>query len=474
MLSVSSIQNKTQEDSKTEEVPLSLVKINENIIDRILNISDEMYLQFGRVCDFEILDLTKIKSFLPKKMIQKFDKACTNISFTFTLNYALSKLINAINNEKEDDDRILETRLNSIANCAVHELSAWFKEQLSSAGVSNVAELILKSSKISSYKELAEQRYLSDPENLRRRKTIELEILTLYSFNSEEWKTIAEYWEWAQHTENGWKEHWNIENKSKDLFSHTLSKFAEILETFEKEDKAKIYGRVYALGQDLANQLAMAREEKPGIVSDYFYVKGKMIIDLVLHRELRKYMQLEFDKTKEIVKLFGPLNKNRCLRKVEHRENSIKYWERAAEETKAIALNKKENSGTVQFSELANQFQQKALKLFDKNKKSLQKLAQRNTWDWAYKTIKVTDDTFELTLNKCKETPCEKKFFASSKIAWGQTFLDTSAIEGLNVDRDISTNLNQIPDPISYFANLIKVRDEERLQLQEGIQINEL
>lgn len=488
---ISSLPTRNQEEENTD--PLPMIPANqqmislpmESLIDRIANLHEEMYLHLGRTCHFEAFNPNEIKNIFPKKGIREFESASRNITLMAVLSLSLKKSPRlSLMDTRDNDEEESFVPINCLVDFAIHRSSVWFKEQLASARVSSPQELLEKSAKITSYKMKAEQLYLSSLENLERRKEIEQRLLNLFELNTEERGVVVRFWKYVMEVKEGGKALLAVENRTKDLFLLCQKRFSEIHKKIKQKEQiqrdqiidfpTKLYSCAVAAGEELAKQLnrncTQRIEEDQRLILSYCSIRGKMMIYSLLNRKIRTCIEKKFKKIEELVNDFAMFKKKRYQNEIEFSQYSLKGLEEKAIKFETMAQNSRElgnEEDVLRYEKGAELFNQLAQEERDSIEKYQDKLFRQSIWELASDYIKVDPQMFESTLIQCRKTPFEKLFIDSHMLAWGPDFIDPNARTGLNVDRDINIDLQQIGDPITFLVGLIKQRDEARLALHE-------
>ena len=423
-----------------------------------MELMDRMMFCIGLAYNQEPLSMQELSGCLPKS----FTKMMTNLSQLF------SQLVLMDEEGKEE----LMPRFEEAMNGRLREIIEGRKQLYLLAGVDSENELNHKLKLIADFKQKAETIYFSQEGTIERKRSIDEAMLTLSPLHHclHHSEIINNYWQMISKTSEGYLTHERVENRIFSLFFENLfesmgsafpnnsesEQFPKNRREFAKLLINKLQNGLQEILLKLQEELSEAATNEEALQLGYLLLKGTLIAPTLTKVIIRQQLMKLLEDVEREVQFWIPFSK-------ETQEKHIAYAKKRIAETHAKINEYEEKISGEEIPHTLEEiigsdhyFEKSQLVIKKKYLENLQELLREAE----------EKDIYSMACSFASEDPRKLEKLIPDLTPYDQLILKVYPFDGHSdskEDPDLEINLSNLKDPLAYFIEVYKSKDEEIL-----------
>jgi hypothetical protein len=409
--------------------------------------------------------------------------------------------------EKAEKDKLLCYRQ---LEETLQQMGVQRQQQLLLARVSSGKELEEKQRKIAAYRALAEERYLQDPAHVEMRKQIDRNMIISYkgSLSRQNEKIIEDYWDYVTTASEGLAKKEGIEARSMELFVNSAfegddSTMEKMLNDKPGEDVKLSQLAIRALNQVVCDTNQKLKEEKSqcetaeqNLLIEYLILTSRPMMSAIHNMQLKLKLTVQLAKTKQDVKIFTAVAKQREQRTIESCHQHIsEHQEKIRQAMEGLAqlgedFDQEESSEDLLEKITEQNYSSRAMRIYSLKSDlilhtKLLKCHQQcleESQALLNNASKLKSSAYSLmkAFGANRETPEEIRACMPLQTSFDQQMMECIALEEesvsleggsetfkFSVSADMQLDLTTLEDPVEYFYQKIIEVDQKKLKIFE-------
>lgn len=378
-----------------------------------------------------------------------------------------------------------ENELKLFPHLAITQIASQLMETLHNSNCLSFEDYFAKMDYLASQKVIAEQKYLCIPENVARRKQIDLNTWKESDSDAETLSIVTDYWdafpnhaEAIPHNQLGEqllkKLYTSIKSSTKEIFSHIYNDNSLRLSPHIVD--REVHSCVNFLLDQFETDLTKLMGKADSITIRYFHFKSKKLAASLAHRKIRELLEFDYRFMLRNFKWDADHNRKVTHHKLIRNESTLKklqYFQKNFDDEEVqntIEHFKQldELLGKISYSKGLESricLEKRIAEIEAKIQSLTYKLATYSDDDFGMETYPVSPSAYPPILEKNKELPSEWQILALYKHMCSRMVLRSDSLAPQIIDITDNPDLVRIDDMPSQLLRMILQEDEERLAL---------